>query len=985
MVCFLALPREKSFYAREFDFHSRHDRLSCMPNDYNGLREMGLDRKLPDIALVRRRSSGSASLPSRRPATPSLGSVGRHNVNRAFVPLEKRVLEQPVCARFEEQVRKYPSRTAVKAGDVSLTYSALNQEANRIARAIVKRCGTTPQPIAHLVTDDAQSVAATLGILKAGKIFVTLDPRHPHARNLQLVNHAEAALIVTDSDNLEGARALSTASEPLNIDAIPASLSEENLGLVIPSEGLACIIYTSGSTGQPKGVLHNQRNLLAWGLSYGYGLRLSPTDRLSVISARTSGQSTLFILSALLNGASACLFQLREAGPRLLSSWLIEEEVTICHSTPSIFRSLVQALSGIERFPHLRVVRLGGEMLSVRDLELYKKHFSPNCIFVSSMGATEVGPFLEFFADHHTTVDEPVMPSGYPVWGKDVLLLDDEGRAVEPGSVGEIAVRSEYLAVSYWHQPDLTRAAFLPDPAGSGARIYRTGDIGRISPDGCLYCLGRKDRQVKIRGNRVELTDVEIALRAMEGVRDAVVSVRQNGQGEPFLVAYVVSATKPEPSTASLRTALRRLLPEYMVPPIFVLLDSIPMTSHGKVDREALPEPRLKRTYVAPRNTVETLLCELWEQILGVRPIGIRDDFMELGGNSLLAARLMTHIELHFGQRIPRSTWLSASTVEELARIIPQPDGEPASPLVRMQAGSDSRKPFFFLHGQFNGWGLYCKALAPLLGPEQPFYALHPLPASDGLPATVERMAQHYLRVLRDTQSHGPYLLGGYCNGGLIALEMAQELRAQGEEVNLLVLIETVARNHAFRPHRKLVSLTARLLKIRPTEELEFFFRLCRLSTDFRKLSVFAKAKFLARKTGLLPSIAKSLRRRLWKNPEPNAVPRNVLTSTDEWTQEKVNEHYRRLVYGYVPRPYAGRLTIFRARDERRETGDPALGWHGLAEHVDSRMIPGDHNGCIDLEENLPIVAAYLKSCLDGCHTSSHDSEQAPAEEILLG
>jgi amino acid adenylation domain-containing protein len=914
--------------------------------------------------------------------------VDGSNRNITFSPFEKKDLEQAVCARFEEQVRKYPNRTAVRTRDVALTYSALNQEANRIARAIVNRCGTEQQQVAHLVTDDAQSVAAILGILKAGKIFVTLDPRHPHARNLQLVNHAEATLVVTDSDNLEAARALCGAGEPLNIDAIPSSVCHENLGLAVPPEALGCIIYTSGSTGQPKGVLHSQRNLLAWGLIYGYGLRISPADRVCVVSARTSGQSIVIIFSALLNGASACLFPLREEEPRLLSSWLIEEEITIYHSTPSIFRSLVQTLSGEERFPRLRVLRLGGEMVSAQDLELYKKHFSPNCVFVNSLGATEAGPFREFFADHDTVISENVVPSGYPAWGMDVLLLDDEGRAVEAGCVGEIAVRSDYLAVSYWRQPDLTRAAFLPDPTGSGARVYRTGDLGRLSPEGCLYCLGRKDRQVKIRGNRVELADVEMTLRTIEGVQDAAVSVRQNEQGEPFLVAYVVAATKPGPSTISVRADLRRLLPDCMVPSVFVMLDSIPMTSHGKVDRGALPEPRLKRTYVPPRNAVETLICELWEQILGVRPVGIRDDFLELGGNSLRAARLMTHIELHFGRRIPRSTLLSAATVEELARVIPErPDGELASPLVRMQAGGNSRKPFFFLHGQFSGWGFYCKALAPLLGQEQPFYVLHPLTPGDDLPATVELMAKYYLQVLRDAQPHGPYLLGGYCNAGLIALEMAQELRAQGEKVELLVLVETLARNHEFRVQRKLVSLAARFLKISPGDELEYFLRLCRVSTHFRSLSSLQRAKFLVRKTRALPRVAKWVNRRLWQRSSPNAAPpqpQNVTARPDGWEQEKVEAHYRRLVFGYAPRPYAGRLTIFRACDEKRLTDDPALGWRSLAQDVDPHMIRGDHNGCIDLAENLPIFAKHLKSCLDACHAASRYPDKTREGELLL-
>ena len=916
--------------------------------------------------------------------------VQAYTPNLTRSPFEKKDLEQSVSARFEEQVSRYPDRTAVRTPNVTLTYSALNQQANRIARAIVNQCGTEQTQVAHFVTDDARSIAAILGILKAGKIYLTLDPRHPHARNLQVLNTADAALVITDNDNLEAARELAGAGELLNVDAIPSNVGDTNLGLAIPPDALACIFFTSGSTGQPKGVLHSQRNLLAWALSYGRSNSLSPADRICVISAGTSAQSMANIFSALLSGAAACPFRVGEHGPGPLASWLTDEEITIYHSSPSVFRSLVQSLSGREEFPRLRALRLGGEIVSVADFEVYKKHFSTNCIFLSSFGATETGTFREFFANHNTTISGSLVPSGYAAWGTDVLILDDDGRPAGAGSVGEIAVRGEYLALSYWRQPDLTRAAFLPDPENTSSRIYRTGDLGRLSPDGCLHCLGRKDRQVKIRGNRVELADVEMTLRTIEGVRDTAITIRRNNQGEPCIVGYVVAATHPGPSTISLRSDLRKLLPDYMVPSIFVMLDSIPMTSHGKVDGEALPEPKIERVYVPPRNAAESLMCVLWQQVLGVRSVGIRDGFLELGGNSLLAARLMNHIELHFGRRIPLSTLLSATTVEELARTIPeQPDREVTSPLVRMQVGCTSRKPFFFLHGQFSGWGLYCKALAPFLGEEQPFYVFHPL-AERGhdLPATVELMAKRYVQVLREAQPHGPYLLGGYCNAGLIAFEMAQQLRAQGENVELLVLVETLARNHEFRPHRKLVSFAARFLGMKPTDELEYFVRLCKLSTDFRALPSSERTMFIARSVGALPCVASSAMRRLlgqrFGSNGASSHSQDIAASSDGWGEEEVSTHYRRLVYGYVPRPYAGRVTIFRAEGEKHPTDDPAMGWRSLAQKVDSHSIPGDHLGCISLAENLPILAEHLKSCLDSFHGASHGSDARQKEHLPL-
>jgi len=904
-------------------------------------------------------------------------TVDRYSGDLSFPPIETKDLEQSICARFEEHARKYPNRTAVKTRSASLTYGDLNREANRIAHAILNRCGTEPTQLAHLINNEGQAFAAILGSLKAAKIYVSLDARDPHTRKQQVLDDAEARLILTDNDNFEAAREFSGGRHVLNVDAIPENVPGENPALDISPDTLACIFFTSGSSGRPKGVLHNQRNLLVWALKKVHSHRITPADRICVISAGTSGQSMTNVFSALISGASACPFRLRQDGPGPLSAWLIQEKVTIFHSSPSVFRSLVQSLPEREKLPSMRILRLGGETVSIADFELYKKHFSPNCIFVSSLGSTETGAFREFSANHDTVLSEAIMPSGHALWGTETLLLDEEGQAVEPGQIGQIAVRSDYLAVSYWRQPDLTHRAFLPDPAGGSARIYRTGDLGRLSSEGYLYCIGRKDSQVKIRGNRVELAEVETTLRMLEGVRSAAVTVRRNDRGEPFLVGYVVAATQSGLTTTSLRKKLRRLLPDYMVPSVFVMLDSIPLTAHGKVDYRALPEPKRERVFIPPRNTVEAFICELWEQILGVYPIGIRDDFMELGGNSLLAARLMTHLELHFGRLVPRSTLLAASTVEELATIISdRGDGKLASPLVRVQEGGNSRKPFFFLHGQFNGWGLYCKALAPLLGSEQPLYVLHPLPEGEDLPATVELMAKSYLRVLRDTQPHGPYLLGGYCHGGLIALEMARELLAQGEKVKLLVLIEALARNREFRMRRKAVSFAARFLKMTPAEELDYFVGLCELSTQFRGLSKSKKVQFLMRKASALPHIARQAIHRFWQRSESNGTPsplQNVAASVGRWGHAELNVHYGRLVRGYLPRPYPDHLTIFRAKEEKHPTDDPSLGWQGLAKEVDLHIISGDHKGCISLEENLPILAEHLKSCLDRCHAEQEE------------
>ena len=891
------------------------------------------------------------------PVSSSAASGELHERPSEF---DKREFEQAVCVPFEEEVCKHPERPALRTSRVTLTYNELNEAANRIARAIVDRCGEGSQQVAVFASDDAHIISAILGILKSGKTFIVLDPTYPETRNLQLLDHAEVTLVITDTENSEVASRLS-GNELLIIQAIPPSASAENLGLAIAPDALACIAYTSGSTGEPKGVLLDQRGLLVWALVCRSDLRILPSDRVCTVAARTSSQFPLNILRTFLSGAVACPFQLREEGLTRLAAWLRDEQVTIYSCTPSVFRTLIQSFSG-KQFPSLRVLRLAGEKVLVQDFEIFKRHFALTCTFVNGIGTTETGPFRECLVTHDTQIDGDIMPAGYALWGKELLLLDDEGREVEIGGVGEILVRSDYFSRGYWRRPDLTNAAFSPDPDGSGARIYRTGDLGYLTEDGCLYCVGRKDRQAKIRGNRVELAEVESAVRTIDGVKDAIVTARQNGRGETVLVGYVVPATIPGPSTLALRAALRKMLPEHMVPPVFATLDSVPLNSHGKLDYQALPLPKLDRIYVPPRDAGEELLCKLWEKILDVERVGIRDDFVEIGGDSLSAAQLMTEIESHFGQHIPISALLEARTVEELAGIIRLHSGDKSiSPLQVLQKGKDSKTPLFFLHGQFDGWGLYCKTLAPLLGEDQPFYVLHALPPNDDLPLTVEAMAKRYLGFLREARPHGPYMLGGHCNGGLIAFEMAQRLCAEGEDVQLVVLIETATRPRLTRVLNAF-HLAARTLRLSESRELDCLFWVYQQSLAMDERSGWQKFGFAFRKFGRFPRFMKSvIGRRQKQLPEEASFEGNDLQ--DRWTREKIFMHYVRLMVAYLPKFYPRRLVVFRAIET--QTSDPTLGWRNLASDVDVQGVPGEHQSCVSAGENLRVFAEQLKSRLD--------------------
>jgi len=926
-------------------------------------------------------------------SSPSQASTRRDDASPscAFVTFTEDDIGQSIPVRFEAQVLRYRDRIAVKTRSAPLTYGALSRTANRIARAVLARRGSGQEPVAYLLTDDAKIIVAIFGILKSGKMYVPLDAEHPRARTSQVLEDVQAVLIVTDSQNLPAARELSGAVEPLNIDTIPADVSDENPEVTLSPDSFAYILYTSGSTGQPKGVLQNHRYVLHNVMKHTNSLRISPADRLCLLSSRTSAQAMTGIYSALLNGGAICPFRIREEGLDRLSAWLIQEEITIYHSSASIFRLFARTLTESEEFPRLRVVKLGSEPVSRKDLELYKKHFPPTCVFVNALSSTETGTFRQYIADHGTAISGSIVPVGYPVPDMEILLLDDSGEPVGSDCVGEITVRSRYLSPGYWRKPDLTLAAFLPDPSGGDARIFRTGDLGRLSPDGCLHHLGRKDFRVKIRGNRVELAEIEMALLEAACIQQAVVVAREDQRGDQFLVAYIVQAAKgPSANADELRAFLKRKLPDYMLPSQFMSLEALPMLPTGKVDRRALPAPESVRSqgdgsYVAPRDRLEHQLVNIWEELLGVHPIGIRDDFFELGGNSLLAVSVMNRIEKTYGKKLPVSTLFGGATVEYLASALPeQRKNEIPVPLVKIQT-CGSRRPFFFLHGQYDGGGFYCLNLARYLGEDQPFYALQPH-GLDGQPppATIEAMAASYLETVRAFQPHGPYLLGGYCNGGLVAFEMARQFQALGEKVDLLVMIDARAKNAHLRLQHKLISWVARLLKLDADQQLDLFMRWRLFVTCFNELSGLKRVTFVLKKVSKLRAAAKwfaHIFRREYPRDLVAAIPEAVDLTPDnpeDWNRvlEAQTKHYNRAVAYHVPYPYSGCVTLFLSNERRYSTDEPTMGWRDVAAEVDLHVIPGTHQTC--LGEHLEVLAQHLKPCLDKLHLGLEGRDQKP-------
>ena len=599
--------------------------------------------------------------------------------SRVFFEFPEEAIDMSIPARFEEQVLKYPESIAVKTKKHEISYGDLNKDANRIARGILDICDSGAEPIALLMEKDGPLFAAILGALKAGKVYVPLDPLYPRNRIAYMLGDVGARLILTDEQNLPLAEEMSGNTRVLmNIDRLSSDLSDENLGLTIAPDAFAFILYTSGSTGQPKGIIQNHRNVLHETMNYTNGLRISPHDRLTLLESCSFGGAVRNTFGALLNGAALFPLNIKRDGLAHLDDWLAEEKITVYRSVESVFHGFASNLKGDREFRDLRIIYLGGEPVYRRDVDLYKKHFSKDCIFINGLGTTETWTFRWLFIDHDSEIVGSNTPVGYALPGKKLVVI-------EISQIGELEVKSRFISPGYWRRDELTRKAFLVDPKGEGERVYRTGDMGRMEADGCLEHLGRTDLQVKVRGHRIEVSEIETALLEIDQIKEAVVVARKGVDGNQRLVAHLTVNGQAELGVGQLRKTLTDKLPDYMVPSVFVRLDQLPLTATGKVDRRALQEPdrrrpNLESPYVGPRTPIEHTLTRIWAEVLDVDRVGVHDNFLDLGGDSLLASQVIARALNFFQVEVPLGDLLKAPTVEEMVLVIVQKQALKADP-----------------------------------------------------------------------------------------------------------------------------------------------------------------------------------------------------------------------------------------------------------------------------------------------------------------
>ncbi len=521
-------------------------------------------------------------------------------------------------------------------------------------------------------------IAVLWGILKAGKFYVPLSPFDPPARLAQIMADLEARALVADGENRETAHALaeSSAARLFFAGDLCDAGPEQNPDLEIAHDAYAYIIFTSGSTGKPKGVIIDRGDVLFFAGTAANTFHLCAEDRLGVLGALTFSGPYPQIYGGLLTGGCLCLYDMHCEDERALPAWLRDERITYASSVPSLFRRLAEMVGPDDRFPDLRLIGIGGDRLYSEDLVRVQALMEPDCIIRHSLGLSEVKHVTMGFWDGDMRPDTPIPPVGYPVEGIEILIVDEDGRELPAGEIGELWVKGRYMSPGYWRRPDLTARAYAHDPENPALRIYRTGDLGMLRPDGRLQLVGRADSQVKLGGQRVELSEIEATLRTLPGVNQAAVVARQAADG-PTVHAYIVPAPGAYLSIEGLRRQMAERIPTYMLPARIALLDAMPLNSNGKVDRKALApigdeRPALETPYVAPRTPVEAEVAAIWREVMSLDTVGVHDRFLELGGQSLQATRIAGRILDAFQVNLPTGRLFDAPTVAEMAALIVQ-------------------------------------------------------------------------------------------------------------------------------------------------------------------------------------------------------------------------------------------------------------------------------------------------------------------------
>ncbi len=879
---------------------------------------------------------------------------------------------QDLCIHqlVEAQVKLTPTAVAVVFEAEQLTYQELNLRANQLANYLQKRGVAADVPVGICLERSLKMVVGLLGILKAGGAYVPLDSTYPQDRLAYMLENSQVKVLISSQ---ELAAALPTSGiEVICLDTDWEQIdreSSENLGSQVGLENLGYTIYTSGSTGLPKGVAMTQRalcNLILWQVGQPIANSQAKTLQFAPISFDVSFQEIFGTWCA--GGTLVLMVDELRRDPCALLKLLIKAQIDRLFLPFVALQQLAEVAVNHQLFPQqLSEVITAGEQLQITPA--IRKFFGTlaNCSLHNHYGPSESHVVTTFTLSNSVQNWSALPPIGRPIANTQMYVLDSQMQPVPIGVAGELYIGGDCLARGYFQRPDLTDQRFIPNPLSAqpdrdrannplgerGARLYKTGDLVRYLHDGNIEYLGRIDNQVKIRGFRIELGEIESLLSQHPAIVQTTVIVREDSPGDKRLVAYCVTNSAAQQlhqdnlssQIDELRSFIAQKVPNYMVPAFFVLLPALPMTPSGKVDRRALPMPDYIRqdsaaTFVAPQDEIELKLTQIWQQVLGVKSIGIQDNFFDLGGHSLLAVYLFDEIEKVWNQTLPLATLFQSPTIETLANILRQEGYTPTwSSLVLIQAGIAPKPPLFCIH-PVGGNILEYYPLVNYLDRDRSIYGLQSQ-GLDGLKSPLERvedMANQYIQEMLTVEPEGPYLLLGYSFGGAIAFEIAQQLQAGGKQVAFLGLLDLSAPTIGnARPSLwKSIQIHLNNLWQLNTKE-RWIYITDRL--DYRFNNVNYKDFVIRGLSEIAPPSSQLL----------NLIDANLQAESD-----------------YIPQVYAGDVHLFRCQVQSvSQSLCSDLGWGNLIEgQLEVYNIPSTHYGILK-EPSVRLVAEKLKLCLE--------------------
>ncbi|MBL8699050.1 MAG: amino acid adenylation domain-containing protein [Alphaproteobacteria bacterium] len=857
-----------------------------------------------------------------------------------------------VAALFSEQARARPDATAIACGETRIAYRALEDWSTRLAHRLRAQGVGDGHIVALAAGRTPVLIAAQLAILKAGAAYLPLDAQLPAARAALIVADAGADLVLAVDEALPAL--VDSRARVLRLDPLGADLAAEPCTPIASGTGprsLAYVMYTSGSTGAPKGVAVEQRGVIRLVRDADYA-RFGPEERVLQLGSIAFDAATFEIWGALLNGG--CVVQVATPQPTLreIARIIVDAKVTTAWFTAGLFNELVDHV--LDDLAGVGQVLTGGDVVSVAHVRRFRAAH-PGCRLLNGYGPTETTTFATTHATGQLRAEDVAIPIGRPIANTCVYVLDAQQSLLPVGAVGELCIGGAGVARGYLGRPDLTAARFVPNPFVPGDVLYRSGDLVRWRADGVLQFLGRVDRQVKLRGFRIEPGEIEVAVCTHRAIRRAAVALRRDARGEARLALYAVAeAGVPAPSAGELADFLRERLPGYMVPAAIVLLPELPLTTQGKVDLDALPAVEFTgagaHARVAPRDELEARLETIWREVLGVPEIGVDDDFFDLGGHSLIAAKLLARIDPLVDRPLPLATIFDAPTIALFADVIRKaasPERWPTAVPVQRRGGLP---PLFAVPGV--GGNVVCFAtLARRLGEARPLVGMQAR-GLDGHEAPfdrVEDIAAHYVEQMRAIQPRGPYRILGVCIGGVFAYEMAQQLKRAGEQVALLAMLDP-AFHHvraASAPLRRTGYRIRRALGVAAFSAG----RLRLYARDIARLPVSQWGGFLRRKVAVVRRAA-----------APRRLPNDVRR---EMAQQQVIAAHRAALEAYRPRPIAGDFVVFRSDDWENRKGRMSIDWRGITgRDVEFERVPGKDAGQALYDPNAPELVRRLQDHL---------------------